>query len=292
MADGTRLNLGSGGDLINTDETEAGVKTQIVKVAYGVDGSLVLASAEAPLPIDAKSVPGTAADGGSAPAVCYVLAGYDGSNVQRLLTDASGFLQVDTPDATTLLEALKALLEGTGTVKIGNEPTVKLASSQTLATLTGGGVAHDSPDSGNPHKVGARARTTHPAAVANDDRSDLTTDKYGRLLTAGFIPDTKVSGTVTLENETSTTVLEAPGASTRLVVTSIKVINGGSTSGRVEILDETTKKDIGYAAKEGGGWSITDSNGLFIVTENKPLKAKALATSKFDVFVSAYKIPA
>src|SRR4029077_5051454 len=49
-----------------------------------------------------------------------------------------------------------------------------------------GDVAHDSPDSGNPNKMGARARSSEITAVANNDRSDLITDLVGKLITLPY----------------------------------------------------------------------------------------------------------
>jgi hypothetical protein len=46
-------------------------------------------------------------------------------------------------------------------------------------------VAHDAADSGNPIKVGARARTSQITAVSNNDRTDLITDQYGQLVIKG-----------------------------------------------------------------------------------------------------------
>lgn len=110
MGDNTTLNPGEGGDVINTDETSAGVKTQVNKVGYGPDGELTLVSSENGLP---TTLGAEAADGGAAPSRVLVLGGYDGSAVQRLNTDASGFLQVDINDdpSKAVLEAVKALLE-------------------------------------------------------------------------------------------------------------------------------------------------------------------------------------
>jgi hypothetical protein len=45
--------------------------------------------------------------------------------------------------------------------------------------VTGSSVAHDAPDSENPVKVGFRAESTTPAAVADNDRSDLRGTLYG-----------------------------------------------------------------------------------------------------------------
>lgn len=54
----------------------------------------------------------------------------------------------------------------------------------TVTTVIGN-VAHDAVDSGNPVKVGGKARdpSSLPAAVAAGDRSDIMTDLYGRIVT-------------------------------------------------------------------------------------------------------------
>jgi len=49
-----------------------------------------------------------------------------------------------------------------------------------------GNVAHDAVDSGNPVKMGGRARSSQIAAVAENDRSDLITTLNGELITAGY----------------------------------------------------------------------------------------------------------
>lgn len=52
MPDNTQLDLGSGGDLISTDELGGGVKVQRVKIQYGVDGAATDVSDSNPLPVD------------------------------------------------------------------------------------------------------------------------------------------------------------------------------------------------------------------------------------------------
>jgi len=60
------------------------------------------------------------------------------------------------------------------------------AGSNVIGTVTAsnaaGDIAHDGVDSGNPVKVGGKATApfTFPAAVASGDRTNLTTDLYGR----------------------------------------------------------------------------------------------------------------
>ena len=55
MSDGTRLNLGSGGDLIDTDEV-GGKKQQRIKVGFGVDGVYSDAHLTNPLPVIPSSL--------------------------------------------------------------------------------------------------------------------------------------------------------------------------------------------------------------------------------------------
>lgn len=47
--------------------------------------------------------------------------------------------------------------------------------------IVSGDVAHDAADSGNPLKLGGKASTALPAAVANGDRVNAYFDEYGRL---------------------------------------------------------------------------------------------------------------
>lgn len=52
-----------------------------------------------------------------------------------------------------------------------------------IVRIATGNVAHDAADSGNPLKIGGKARTTTPTAVAANDRVDAFFDEYGRLWT-------------------------------------------------------------------------------------------------------------
>lgn len=194
-----------------------------------------------------------------------------------------------TIDADTgNLAAIKTAVELIDNVVSGSEMQVDVVS------LTGGTVAHDAADSGNPVKVGARARTVLPAAVAQDDRIDAIGDKFGRLLGTTAPLDQRVSGSIDLADTTTTDVIAAPGASVAIVVTDIEVVNGDATVGTfVEIFDDATKKWKGYAAALGGGFSQSNADGLFVCTANKAVRAKCVTTgSETSVNVSGYKIPA
>lgn len=63
-------------------------------------------------------------------------------------------------------------------VNVENTVTVDLGANNDIQ----GDVAHDSADSGNPVKIGGKARTTNPTAVANGDRVDASFDDIGRQM--------------------------------------------------------------------------------------------------------------
>lgn len=62
MADNTQLNVGTGGDLIASDDI-AGVKHQRVKVEFGADGSATDVSSASPLPVTVSGTVSIAANG-------------------------------------------------------------------------------------------------------------------------------------------------------------------------------------------------------------------------------------
>ena len=157
-----------------------------------------------------------------------------------------------------------------------------------------GGVAHDSADAGSPLKIGGRARTALPAAVAQDDRADAILDKFGRLLALAAPLDQRVSGTLNRTNTTGADVIAAPGASVAIVVTDILVVNAHATVGtKVSIRDGTTVKVTGYADVLGGGFPMHNPDGLFVATANTAITAICATTgADVDITVSGYKVPA
>ncbi len=84
--------------------------------------------------IDVLSEPATAADAGALPAMLKVIAGYDGGQVRRIITNASGRLQVDLFSAlpagdanignvdVLTLPALPAGVNNIGSVNVAQEP--------------------------------------------------------------------------------------------------------------------------------------------------------------------------
>lgn len=161
--------------------------------------------------------------------------------------------------------------------------------------IGGGTVAHDAADSGNPIKVGGRARTALPAAVAQDDRVDAINDKFGRRLALVAPLDAKVSATVNFTTNVAATVLAAPGSGLAIVVTDVIVVNSHTSVGtKVTIRDDTTAK-IGPlgAGPNYGGWQRGNADGLFVATANRPVTVICGTTgADVDVYVAGYMIPA
>jgi hypothetical protein len=122
--------------------------------------------------------------------------------------------------------------------------TVTTVSTVTaLTTLTGSGIAHDGVDSGNPHKIGAKATTSlsGKTMVVDNDRSDLFCGTDGVLITR---PHTNledvVQERVTNTDGASTAFaagLAAPGAGVRLWIAGITIANSSATFCTVDLRD-------------------------------------------------------
>lgn len=81
---------------------------------------------------------------------------------------------------------------GTGVLRVAqvNDGTGVLATVSTVSTLTGGAIAHDGVDSGNPIKVGSRAITLTSTAtlVSSADRTDSIADLDGATIVRSGVP--------------------------------------------------------------------------------------------------------
>lgn len=166
------------------------------------------------------------------------------------------------------------------------------------ATITAnmeGDVAHDSPDSGNPVKIGGRARTSDITVVSNNDRTDAIFDKIGRQVIAPYaIPENFVSGATTdITGTTPTTVIAAPTAGLHLYITQILVTNSHATVGTfVNITEESTGTVLytGYAAAVGGGYALSFPVPLRVPTAAKALQVTCVTTgSNVRASASGYK---
>jgi len=128
---------------------------------------------------------------------------------------------------------------------------VEIAATQTLSTvttvttLTGGGIAHDSADSGNPHKIGAKATTALSGVtlVASADRTDLYAGVDGVQITRPHCNlEDIVTGNATNTDGTSTQCIASSGAGVKTYITSVILCNSSASNITVDIKDGTTVK--------------------------------------------------
>lgn len=114
-----------------------------------------------------------------------------------------------------------------------------LAINDDGSLLLGGNVAHDSADSGGPVKIGGKAETTVPTAVADADRVDAWFDEYGRQVVASSVADII---DVTLTLDTSAYVSGDVLSDTATVTNAVKVPGGRGRLTSVVVLDEDDQK--------------------------------------------------
>ena len=176
---------------------------------------------------------------------------------------------------------------------------VQAAQSGTwnVTTLTGGSVAHDSADSGNPHKIGAKAESSTSGAtlVADGDRTDLYADLDGVLLVRtgrplGDLLHNRVSNT----NGTSTAFsgdFAAAGASIKNYVTGYSIANDSSSDVYVDFRDGTSGTVLWTVPlPANGGANIVSSEPLFGTSANTALAYDvSAATSTVYISVTGFK---
>jgi hypothetical protein len=103
-----------------------------------------------------------------------------------------------------------------------------------------GNVAHDAADSGNPVKIGGKANTSLPSAVAASDRVDGMFDVYGRLVTVPYIAgasEVKMAGARVAATATDRVEIVAPAAGKAIRILDYAIIATGLSTNpmRVEI---------------------------------------------------------
>lgn len=209
--------------------------------------------------------------------------GTDGTNARILKTDTGGELQIDV------------LSIAAGDNNIGNVDIVSgtVTTVSTVTTLTGGGVAHDSPDGAtNPVKVGAKASATlsDDTMVANADRIDLTGDLDGALYVR-HIPLGDVIFEAVSNTDGASTAFTNFGAtaSTRSYVTSVTAFrtDAGTSMAYIDFRDGTAGSVI-YRVPLPPAGGVTLNNGgtpLFYTTANTAL-AYDVSSALTTVYIS------
>lgn len=127
-----------------------------------------------------------------------------------------------------------------GTWTVGLSAAQTLSTVTTVSTLTGGGVAHDTADSGNPHKIGAKATNALSGLtlVANSDRTDLFAGLDGVQITRPHANlEDIVSGVAAITDGSSTSVIAAAGSGVKIYITSVVIRNSSATDVGVDLRD-------------------------------------------------------
>lgn len=158
---------------------------------------------------------------------------------------------------------LNATVTGTVTANAGTGNfSVAQATASSLNAQVVGEVADDSPDSGNPVKMGAYAESSPAGStlVADADRTNVHADIDGLLMTKPFTS----FGDILVERVTNTdgasTALTVFGAtaSARNMITMIALYNSSTTNGFVDIRDGTAGTVLLTLPLPANGGSITN----------------------------------
>lgn len=150
--------------------------------------------------------------------------------IVKLALSADGSASPVTADAN----GLEVQGPGTAGSAAGGVMSVQgVASMVALLTTPGGDVAHDSADSGNPIKIGARAVNALPTAVANNDRANLLADLFGRLLVAKIDPAQQIWKSANYTTTQTGVAIWDPTSGKRIAITHIVVGSYGTTAGRL-----------------------------------------------------------
>jgi hypothetical protein len=164
----------------------------------------------------------------------------DGSAVTQPVSAAS--LPLPTGASTA---AKQPALGTAGTASADVISVQGIASMTPLLATVAGGVAHDSADSGNPVKLGAKAYspdgTTPGTAVAEGDRSDAKCDLDGRLFVNGYHPRTLTAHLDGSSAYTDQALISDPGDGFQVVITNIIASTGAATALNFFLEEGSTK---------------------------------------------------
>lgn len=117
--------------------------------------------------------------------------------------------------------------------------TPQPVSGTITASNTAGDVASAAADSGNPVKIGGKARTTQPTAVVDAQRVDALFDKLGKQIVVGSIRALKGRQVTTITASTAETTIVTADASNANDLYYLLFTNSSATPITVTIKDST-----------------------------------------------------
>jgi hypothetical protein len=197
------------------------------------------------------------------------------------------------------IKIMDGTLDGTAKAAVsdayGLRVDVNRSASGSMATAVQGTVADHSTVANNPLLVGAKAVSNVPSAYSASDVATLITDLVGKLITLPYsVPENMVSGVTTaITGSSIATLIAAPAAGYRNYITHIIATNSSSAVGTfVNVTNGSNGANLyaGYAAKDGGGFSITFPTPLRQTESGSPLGVFCVtAGANVIVAASGYK---
>jgi len=191
-----------------------------------------------------------------------------------IATDSTGVLSIDD-NASTL--------------------TVDQATASNFNAQVVGEVASDSPDSGNPVKIGGVAYnqdgTPPGTAVVEADRANFITDLYGRQYINDVHPNLWKAAADYSAVQTGAQLVAAPGAGLSLYLTDV-IISNGATAGAIKIVEDGTVTDIIENLRLGAnGGAVINFRTPMRLTAAKNLAVTSTTTDTFSVSVTGFTAP-
>jgi hypothetical protein len=161
---------------------------------------------------------------------------------------------------------LRASALASGSVTVQTTATHSLVS---IFTQTEGNSAAGVTDTGNPLKVGGLGKTTQPTAVTDGQRTNILTDKLGRVIVApGHVRDLVTRQYTQLTNTITTAIVTAVAA-TFNDITTLVITNASNQSVNLTLADGATTVAVFNLAANGG----------LVFNPTVPLKQSAVNTA-------------
>jgi hypothetical protein len=151
------------------------------------------------------------------------------------------FMEAGIPTITFRVE-LTEVSEIARSVTSDINTLVPVGDDATQSQKTTGNTANDTPDSGNPVKIGGKAKTTNPTKVSDADRVDGMFDVVGRQVNINSqVRELMTTAMTTITSSTTeTTILAAGAAGVFNDITHLSISNDNTiTDTRVDIRDST-----------------------------------------------------
>lgn len=216
--------------------------------------------------------------------------------VETLLTSLGGYVdgleglldgvEGSLADIETNTDSLAVVGNGAAAtaqrVTLANDSTGVLATVTTVTTvgtLTGGGIAHDSADSGNPHKIGAIATASilGDTPVAAADRTNLKAGLDGALINRPYTSLEDIISEVKTNTDGASTAMTgafAATASQRIYLTTLILANSSASAITVDIRDGSGGAVLATVPVPAGGGAV--------VPFPVPLRFSANTAAAFD----------